>query len=166
MVLPHKYLLIIIITLFIVGCATGIEVVKTQDYNSNASVTIVPRGSDYLGIQSRLEHKFLSQGFNVISESTALEKIKYSESTTTNSGSKKEEGEITQIKEIISIYSITFDYETRVDFPAGEVFSSFSSSVVRMSDGQLVASADFSQGQMTGKTIDKVLDQFVEKLLE
>lgn len=163
-----KKLYIGVLTLFVLttACSPTISVTKTEKFDPSASITIISKGDDDLGVQAKLEHLFLTHGFDIISESTAREKVKFQQELRSSSNSVTNEGEIESAKEISSVYALTFQYTSRIDIPAGRVFTSFNASVVKMIDGRLVASSGFSQGQWTGKKIDKVLESFVSKLVE
>jgi hypothetical protein len=160
-----KLILLLLLLTFVSNCSTPVKVTKTENFDPNASITIVAE-NDPLGIQSKLEHLFLTKGFEVISEATAQKKIKYHQEIKSDSNKIENKGEVSSVQEINSVYALKFQYTSRMDFPAGQVFSSFNASVIRLVDGQLVATTSFSQGQWTGKKIDKVLESFVNELVK
>jgi hypothetical protein len=120
---------------------------------------------DPQNVKGRLEHLFLSRGFNVVSESVAKDRIEYEEQISDTINTQTIQGSIGRVKRMRSEYVLEFSYSTRPDFPNVWVFSSFSATVINLDTGKIIASANFSQGGFTSDTINTVLTNFVDKLV-
>ncbi len=162
----YKNGLLLVAVLFFVSCTGAPRVIvrPNSGFSHRSTVLVTTSGSDEEGVQEKLESALFQRGFNVISSGMSGTELRYSETTIETNSGINTRGSVAGVTEIPAAYALRFTYRTRADFPAGRVFEGFNATVVEMKSGQIVASAEFSQGQFSGKTIDAVIREFVSEL--
>ena len=159
----------IVIVLFIFlfsGCTSAVHVSSNADtMNSpHRTIAVCCNGDDPLSIRQTLEHLLISKGFNVVPErvATVRANMQNTEHTVVNSEGGTSPA---RSKEKRSIYILRFSYEyyTVMSYKY-YMFKKFSASLVDLINGDVVASADFSQGSLGTKSTSSVLEDFVNKL--
>lgn len=150
------------------ACSGPIRIVVRpgSNFTFTSSVTVIHFESDTENVHGRLESLLMSNGFNVISSVVSSTRIEYEETVEGSQGKTKTEGSIGAVTKLKADYALRYSYGTRADFPAGRVFTSFIATVVQIKSGTIVASADFTQGAFSGRTIDSVLRDFIKRLAQ
>jgi hypothetical protein len=149
-----------------VGCAGPVNVSIRPDtsFDQNSTITIVSGGADPLNVTGQLEFLFSSKGFNVVSEAVGRDRIEYDEKIKNSPTQQNTTGAIERVKRLQSAYMLRYSYGYRPDFPNGNVFTNFTATIVDLSDGKIVASTNFSQGEFGSKSVSKTLTEFVDQL--
>ena len=158
----HVILLIFLFT----GCASTVHVSSKADtiYPPHCTIAVSCDSDDFLSIRQQAEYLLVSKGFTVVSEKVA--RIKSNMQNRKGTIVESEEGTFPKrSKEMRSIYILHFsyDYYTVNSYRAYSI-KTFSASLVDLKNGNVVASADFSQGSFGAKTILSVILDFVNKL--
>ena len=160
--MKHFWLTILVFFPLLPGCVTAeVElVVKPQAaLTLESSITVLPWEGDIYGTKEKIEHLLLTNGFNLISSVVALEKEIKAESFPegNNPSKKKSRTERFRGRELKSEYSLHFKHS--------KSFMTFFASVIRVSDGEIVVSADYRPERLKGlKEQDRILEEFVTKL--
>ena len=160
-----RIVIVLLIFLFS-GCTGTLHVSSKADtiYPPHCTIAVSCNNDDPLSIQQKLEHLLASKGFSVVPERAAKIKanMQNEEHMTVESakGTPPEKS-----KEMRSIYILRFSYEyySAVSY-RDYMFKTFSASVVDLRNGNVVASADFSQSGFGTKSILSVLEDLVNKL--
>ncbi len=148
------------------GCAATPTVVMRPNERlaSGATITVVSKAADPLAVQAKLEHLLFSKGFKVVSEAVAREQLRVSVDTSVTDNKAYTSGVAERVREVRSVYIFRFDYRTRLDIPHGEVFSTFTGTLVDLRSGEVVASADFAQSGFGSESVSDVLNNIVGQL--
>ena len=155
------WLTILVFLLLLSGCATEVElVIKPQAaLTLKSSITVLPWEGDIYGTKEKIEHLLLAKGFNLISSKVALEKEIKAKSLPGENNPAKEKSRTERYKgrELKSEYSLHFKHT--------KTFLKFFGSVIRVSDGEIVVSADYRPSKFKhSKTPELILEEFVTKL--
>jgi hypothetical protein len=142
------------------------SVFKTPQFDSRASITVESMSYDPLIAGSALRSALLMQGFKVISERVAQEKVELANKVTYNDSSFTQNisaGNTTYIK---SVYVVTMNYQIRADLGCGgQVMSAMSGQIIDLAnDGQIVASFSFKQSSFEGKCADHIMQVLAARL--
>ena len=161
--------IIVVLLIFLFpGCTSSVHVSSKADtiYPPHRTIAVSCNNDDHLSIRQKLEHLLVSKGFNVLPERTA--RIKANMQNGKHTIVESEKGTIPErSKEMRSIYILHFSYEYYTAMSYRDYyFKTFSASLVDLKDGNVVASADFSQGSFGTKPILSVLEDFVNKLTD
>ncbi len=169
-----KQIILTIISMFIVVfLAQGqdykkLNVFVTDFFDARASITVEPLDYDPLIATDALKNALVVNGFKVISERVAKEKIELSNNgqvtdSTFNQGVSV--GKTTYLK---SVYVVTLNYQYRADTGCGgAVMSNLSGQIVDLAnDGQIVVTFSFKQGNLEGKCTSDIMNAFAKRLKE
>jgi hypothetical protein len=162
-----RIIVVLLIFLFL-GCTNTVHVSSKGDtiYPPHCTIAVSCDSDDFLSIQQQAEYLLVSKGFNVVSERVA--RIKDNIQNRKYTIVESEQGTFPKrSKEMRSIYILHFSYEyyTVKSYKAYSI-KKFSVSLVDLKNGDVVASADFSQGSFGAKTILSVIVDFVNKLTD
>lgn len=161
--------IIVVLLIFLFpGCTSTVHVSSKADaiYPPHRSIAVSCDSDDPLSIRQTLEHLLISKGFNVVLERVARTKANMQNGK--HSIVESEEKTFRErSKEMHSIYILHFSYEYYAATSYRDYyFKIFSASLVDLKDGNVVASADFSQSSFGTKPISSVLEDFVNKLTD
>ena len=163
-----RIVVVLLIFLFLVGCTSTVHVSSEADtiYSPHCTIAVSCNSDDPLSIRQKLEHLLMSKGFNVVPERVARIKANMQKRKYTLAESEK--GTVAErSKEMRSIYILDFSYEYYVVMSYKDyMFKKFSASLVDLKNGNVVASADFSQSSFGTKSVLSVLEDFVNKLTD
>jgi len=159
--------LIVVLVIFLsLGCTRTVHVSSEADtvYSPHCSIAVSCNNDDPLSIRQKLEHLLMSRGFNVVPERVA--KIKANMQNRKYAIVESEAGTFPErSKNMRSMYILHFSYEYYVVMSYKDyMFKKFSASLVDLKNGNVVASADFSQSSFGTKSVLSVLEDFVNKL--
>jgi len=164
---PMRIIVVLLIFLSL-GCTNTVHVSSKADtiYPPHCTIAVSCDGDDFLSIQQQAEYLLVSKGFNVVSERVA--RIESNMQNRKCTIVESEEGTCPKrSKEMRSIYILHFSYEYYAATSYRDYyFKIFSASVVDLRNGNVVASADFSQSSFGTKPILSVLEDFVNKLTD
>lgn len=150
----------------LIGCAGTSTVTKRASANlvPASTITVVSRGVDSHNVQGQIEDILFRKGYNVVSETVARDQLKVKSDVVIEPGHGTVDTSVSHVKEVRSVYLFSFSYATRPDFPQGEVFTSFTGSIIDLRTGQLVASLRFSQGAFGSKSMTSALERMLKDL--
>ena len=162
-----RIIVVLLISLSL-GCTGTVHVSSEADtiYSPHCTIAVSCNSDDPLSIRQKLEHLLMSKGFNVVTERVA--KVKANMQNRKYTLVESEGGTFPErSKEMRSIYILHFSYEYYVVMSYKDyMFKKFSASLVDLKNGNVVASADFSQGSFGTKPVLSVLEDFVNKLTD
>lgn len=152
------FLLLPIITL--AGCGTlSVYVKPGTNFNRNTTMTVIG-GEDESGTKGQIEHLLLTRGFNIVSESTAKNAIKYKDSLKgTDIINNEYIAETYLIKEINSVYALELNYSYYWDVFYW-AYRRFSAKVTDLNNGEIVLTAQFSGD----RSVNSVIKELVNKI--
>jgi hypothetical protein len=167
------------ITLTIIGAFLTIVSVQGQDYkklnvfvtdffDARASITVEALNYDHLIATDALKNALVMNGFKVISERVAKEKIELSNKGQITDSTFNQDVSVGKTTYLKSIYVVTLNYQRRTDTGCGgSVMSNLSGQIVDLTnDGQIVATFSFKQGNFEGKCTSDVMNALAKKLKE
>lgn len=145
-----------------------LNVFVTDFFDARASITVEALNYDPVLATDALKNALVMNGFKVISERVAKEKIELNNKgqvTDTTFNQDISLGKTTYLK---SIYVVTLNYQRRADTGCGgSVMSNLSGQIVDLAnDGQIVATFTFKQGSFEGKCTSDVMNALAKKLKE
>ena len=153
--------------LILIGCGSVKVMVKPNtNFSGNSTITI-SAARDPIAVQGKLEHLFLSRGYEVVSEIVARDRIKYQDNIENKITSPNQtipekssaEASLERVKEFKSAYVLKFKYSAYWDVFYYS-FEEFSASIVDLSTGEIVTTVLFSGD----RSVDSVLEELVEKI--
>ena len=166
-----KKLKLTIMIAFIAISAKGqdykkLNVFVTDLFDSRASITVEPKTNDPLIAADALKNALVMNGFKVISERVAKEKIELSNKGEVTDSTFNQNASVGKTKYLKSVYVINFSYQYRDDTGCGgSVISNLSGQIVDLAnDGQIVATFSFKQGGLEGKCTSNVMNALAKKL--
>lgn len=145
-----------------------LNVFVTDFFDARASITVEALNYDPVLATDAFKNALVMNGFKVISERVAKEKIELNNKgqvTDTTFNQDISLGKTTYLK---SIYVVTLNYQRRADTGCGgSVMSNLSGQIVDLAnDGQIVATFTFKQGSFEGKCTSDVMNALAKKLKE
>ena len=150
------------------GCTDAIHVSSQADtiYPPHCIIAVSCDCDDYLSIRQQAEYLLVSKGFHVVPERVA--RIQSNMQNGGNTIVKSKPGTFPErSKEMRPIYILYFSYEYySVQSYRAYSIKKFSASLVDLKHGNVVASADFSQGSFGTKSVLSVLEDFVNELAD
>lgn len=161
-----------LITIFIVlfflllitscGSALNVYVKNGTEFNKKSSITVVG-GDDKTGTKGKLEYLLLSNGFNIVSESTARTAIKHKEKLQyTNEINNKLKSETYSVKEFNSTYVLELNYT--YDDDGGWCYDTFYAKVTDVNTGEVVLTATFSGSEYVTSVLNELVDKMNQNL--
>ncbi len=161
-------------TLIFLLAATGLysqdlrklSVFKTPEFDSRASITVEGMSYDPIMAGNSLRSALLMQGFKVISERVAQEKIELANKVTYTDTSITQNASVGNTTYMKSVYVVTLNYQYRADTGCGgQVMSNMSGQIIDLAnDGQIVATFSFKQGSFEGKCADYIMQVLAARL--
>lgn len=144
----------------------NLSVFVTENFDPKTSITVTALNNDPVLAVNHLKNSLLMNGFKVISERVAQEKVEMSnkgEVTDTTFNQDVSVGKTTYVK---SVYAITMSYQYRADMGCGgQVISNLTGQIVDLAnDGELVATFNFSQNSFQGKCTLTIMQALAAKL--
>ena len=162
----------LILTSFIITFTTQgqdykkLNVFATDFFDARASITVEVLKNDPLIATGTLINALVTNGFKVISERVARDKVELSNKGQVTDTTFNQDISVTKYKYLKSIYVVTLGYQYREDTGCGgSVMSSLSGQIVDLAnDGQIVATFSFKQGNLGGKCTSDVMNALAKKL--
>ncbi len=145
-----------------------LNVFVTDFFDTRASVTVEALDYDPIMATDALKNALVMNGFKVISERVAKEKIELNNSGRVTESTFNQDISLGKTTYLKSVYVITLNYQRRPDTGCGGfVMSNLSGQIVDLSnDGQIVATFNFKQGNFEGKCTSDVMNALAKKLKE
>jgi hypothetical protein len=145
-----------------------LKVFCTDSFDPRASLTVEALRYDPCLAADALKNQLVTNGFKVISERVAKEKLEISSKGTTSDSTFDQNisaGRTTYLK---SVYVITLNYNSRGDTGCGgTVISDLSGQIVDLAnDGEIVATFTFKQGALEGKCASTIMEALAKALKE
>ena len=157
---------VVCLLFLLLGCTNVIHVSSDADtiYPAHCIIAVSCDGDDYFSIRQQAEYLLVSKGFHVVPERVA--RIQSNMQNGGNTIAKSKPGTFPErSKEMRPIYILYFSYEYySVQSYRAYSIKKFSASLVDLKHGNVVASANFSQGSFGAKTILGVIVDFVNEL--
>lgn len=118
----------------------GLNVFCTDKFNSKASITVQALPYDKLLVVDALKNNLVEQGFKIISEKVAKEKIELSNQGKTTDSTFKQEIEIGKSTYMKSVYVVTLNYKTDIY----DILTDLQGQIVDLAaDGEIVATFSY-----------------------
>ena len=159
---------VVLLILLFFGCANTVHVSSKADtiYPPHCTIAVSCDSDDFLSIRQQAEYLLVSKGFNVVPERAA--RIQSNMQNGRNTIVERKGGTFPErSKEMRSIYilHLSYEYYSVKSYRAYSI-KKFSALLVDLKHGNVVASADFSEGSLGAKTILSVIVDFVNKLTD
>lgn len=141
----------------------SLKVYCTDNFNPKASITVQPPHPDYIGIADILKNNLVMNGFKVISETVAKEKVELSNKKQTSDTTVNQEISIGKTNYIKSVYVITFSYNhvTTID----NYLLSLNGQVVDLAnDGEIVATFSYHHSMSFARKPNVVIEALCSAL--
>lgn len=142
----------------------NLKVYCTENFDPNASITVTPPKKDDLIFAGALKNSLVVNGFKVISETVAKEKIELFNKKQTSDTTVNQEmsaGTTTYIK---SVYAITFDYSEYLNH--SDIADLTGQVADLANDGLIVATFSFYQGAFGSKKMSTIANALAKALKE
>ncbi|MFN3530250.1 MAG: hypothetical protein ACK417_10060 [Bacteroidia bacterium] len=145
-----------------------LNVFVTDFFDARASITVEALNYDPLIATDALKNALVMNGFKVISERVAKEKIELSNKGQVTDSTFNQDVSIGKTTYLKSVYVVTLNYQYRADTGCGgSVMSNLSGQIIDLAnDGQIVATFSFKQGNFEGKCTSDVMNALAKKLKE
>ena len=162
-----------IILLFICTASSGQSLKKlivfcTDSFDPRATVTVEAIKNDPVLAADILKNKLVMNGFKVISERVAKEKVEISNKETISDTIFNQDISVGRTTYLKSVYLVTLNYNYRSDTGCGgKVMSEMSGQIVDLAnDGEIVATFSFKQGGLEGKCTSTIMEGLAKALKE
>jgi hypothetical protein len=145
-----------------------LNVFVTDFFDSRASITVEAFMPDPVLATDALKNALVFNGFKVISERVAKEKIELKNKGQVTDTSFNQDATLGTTTYLNSVYVVTFNYQYRDDTGCGGVVMGYlTGQIVDLAnDGQIVATFSFKQGVFEGKCTSDVMNALAKKLKE
>lgn len=144
-----------------------LKVFCTDSFDPRASITVEAKSYDPCLATDALKNNLVMNGFKVISERVAKQKLETTNKGTVSDSTFNQEistGKTTYLK---SVYVVTINYNYRDDTGCGgTVMSDLTGQVVDLNDGEIVATFSFKQGIFEGKCTSTIMEALAIALKE
>ncbi|CAN5689365.1 hypothetical protein BH10BAC2_BH10BAC2_04160 [soil metagenome] len=140
----------------------NLKVFCTDKFDTSASITVEQHKYDPCLATDALKNNLVMNGFTVISEVVAREKVELSNKGKTNDTTFNQEISSGKTTYIQSVYLITFNYNQ-----GHKLISDLSGQIVDLvNDGEIVATFSFKQGYNGSKKTSAVMEALAKALKE
>ena len=165
----RHFLLILLIFVCSSSFAQSLKKLKvfcTDKFDPRASITVEEMRNDPCLAADALKNNLVINGFKVISERVAKEKVEISNKANTSDTTFNQDISTSKTTYLKSVYVITLNYNYRPDTGCGgTVMSQLSGQIVDLAnDGEIVATFSFRQGNLEGKCTSTVMQALVKAL--
>lgn len=145
-----------------------LNVFVTDLFDARASITVEAMNYDPLIASDALKNALVMNGFKVISERVAKEKIELNNKGQVADSTFNQDIAVGKTKYLKSVYVVTLNYQYRSDTGCGgSVMSNMSGQIIDLAnEGQIVATFSFKQGVFEGKCTSDVMNVLAKKLQE
>lgn len=145
-----------------------LNVFVTDFFDARASITVEALYYDPLIAIDALKNGLVMNGFKVISERVAKNKVELSNKGQTTDSTFNQDVSISKTTYLKSLYVVNLNYQSRADTGCGgAVMSNLSGQIVDLAnDGQIVATFSFKQGNFGGKCTSDIMNALAKKLKE
>ncbi len=144
----------------------NLKVYCTDNFNPKASITVQPANPDYIGITDALKNNLVMNGFKVISEQVARERVELSNKRQTSDTTVNQDISLGKTTYLKSVYVITFSYNS-FENASGTYLTGINGQVVDLAnDGEIVATFSYHHGPGFAKKPSKVIAALCESLRE
>ena len=145
-----------------------LKVFCTDSFDPRASITVEAKSYDPCLAADALKNNLVMNGFKVISERVAKQKLETTNKGTISDSTFNQEistGKTTYLK---SVYVVTINYNYRDDTGCGgRVISDLTGQVIDLvNDGEIVATFSFKQGIFEGKCTSTIMENLAIALKE
>jgi hypothetical protein len=142
----------------------NLKVYCTDEFNPKASITVQRANPDYIGITDVLKNNLVMNGFKVISEAVAKERVELSNKKQTSDTTVNQDISLGKTTYIKSVYVITFSYDY-FENASGTYLQGLNGQVVDLAnDGEIVATFSYHHGPAFAKKPSKVIEALCESL--
>ena len=138
------------------GCAT-VNVTEHQKvkFDKNATITVICKHGDFLGIATLLESILLSRGYDVVSLDAATSKVKSAIRISRDNNLIEADIEGYRSRELLSIYALAFTYTW-----VGMTIRTLHGTLIDLTTGRIVRAFDIdSIYGHTKPTLTKLVDK-------
>jgi hypothetical protein len=144
----------------------NLKVFVTDKFDSRASISVENLYYDPCIAADALRTSLVMNGFKVISEKVAREKIELKNSGQFDNNSFQQDVTLEKREYLNSVYLITLNYQNRANTGSCKnVMSAMSGQIVDLaSDGEIVATFSFKQSNFEGKCPSDIMDALAIKL--
>jgi hypothetical protein len=144
------------------------NVFVTEFFDARASITVEALNYDPLIATDALKNALVINGFKVISERVAKEKVELNNKGQVTDSTFNQDISIGKTTYLKSVNVVTLNYQDRADTGCGgAVMSNLSGQIVDLAnDGLIVATFSFKQGNFEGKCTSDVMNSLAKKLKE
>lgn len=144
----------------------NLKVFCTENFDPRASITVEGLQNDPVLAADALKNSLVMNGFKVISERVAKEKLEINNKGTTTESNFNQDISASQTTYMKSVYVVTLNYNYRDDTGCGgRVMSNLSGQIIDLAnDGQIVATFSFKQGSLAGKCTSTIMEDLAKAL--
>ena len=144
----------------------NLKVYCTENFNPKASITVQHANPDYIGITDVLKNNLVMNGFKVISETVAKEKVEMSSKKQFNDSTVNQDISVGKTTYVKSVYIITFSYE-HFQNTSGTYLLGLNGQVVDLTnDGEIVTTFSYHHGPALAKKPSKIIIALCKSLKE
>lgn len=145
-----------------------LNVFVTDNFDSRASITVEALNQDPVIATDALKNALVMQGFKVISERVAREKVELNNKGQISDTSFNQDMSLSKTTYLKSVYIVTLKYQWRPDMGCGGmVINNLSGQIIDLAnDGQIVATFSFKQGSFEGKCTSDIMNALAKKIKE
>ena len=169
-----KQIILTIMTLFMLSFSIQgqeykkLNVFVTDFFDARASITVEALRSDPLIATDALKNALVMNGFKVISERVAKEKVEINNQGQVSASTFNQDISVSKTTYLNSVYVVTLNYQYRADTGCGgSVMSNLSGQIIDLAnEGQIVATFSFKQGGFEGKCTLDIMNALAKKLKE
>ncbi len=144
----------------------NLKVFVTEKFDARASISVENLYYDPCIAADALRTSLVMNGFKVISEKVAREKIELKNSGQFDNNSFQQDVSVEKREYLNSVYLITLNYQNRANTGSCKnVMSAMSGQIVDLaSEGEIVATFSFKQSNFEGKCPSDIMDALAVKL--
>ena len=167
----------LIITLIITVCITSntngqkkirnLKIYLTPEFNPNSSITVEGLTNDNAGVANYLRSALLIEGFKVISDRTAKERLEMKNKGQIDSSNFYQEISIGKTKYINSVYLITMQYSTVPVLGCGNGvgIDNISGQIIDLlNEGNIVATFTYKMSMINSQCPETIMESLANSL--
>lgn len=143
-----------------------LKVYCTDNFNPNTSITVTPPNSDVIGMTDMIKNNLVMNGFKVISEAVAKQRVELSNKKQTSDTTLDQKISVGKTTYINSLYVITFTYDPFINFSGNYILALNGQVVDLANEGEIVATFSYQHGSMGARTPRIVVEALCKALKE
>lgn len=145
----------------------NLKVFVSPDFNPKASITVEGSSNDAEGVGNALRSALLMEGFKVISERVAKEKLELKNKGQVDSNQFKQDISVEKTTYINSVYVVTMQYSTVAVLGCGNGIgiANISGQIIDLlNEGNIVATFTYKMSMLNSQCSDTLMESLVDIL--